>query len=125
MSQIIVLSIFKDKNRNLFTKLARGSWRRLEDEELHSLYSLPNKSREIKPKRLMWGDHVARMEEGRTALKIIIGKPTGKRPSGRPKWRWDDNIRIDLKKTRKLVDAAQDSDYWRALVNSTFNLRVP
>ena len=69
------------------------------------------------------------MEEGRSAFKILIAKPTGKRPLGRPRRIWEDNIRIDLEEiginTRNWVDSAQDRDYWRALVNAALNLRVP
>ena len=70
------------------------------------------------------------MEEGRNTFEILIGKPTGKRPLGRPRCRWEDNIRIDLKEiginTRNWVDSThnQDRDYWRALVNAALNLRV-
>ena len=68
------------------------------------------------------------MEEGRSAFKILTGKPTGKRPVMRPRRRWEDNIRMDLKEiginTRNWVDSAQVSDYWRALVNTALNLRV-
>ena len=60
-----------------------GEWRRLDNEELHSLYPSPNIIRVIKSRRLRWAGHVARMEEGRCALKILTGKPTGKRPLGR------------------------------------------
>ena len=69
------------------------------------------------------------MEEGRSAFKMLIGKPTGKRPLGRLRRRWEDNIRIYFKKigidTRNWVDSAQDRDYWRSLVNTALNLRVP
>ena len=78
---------------------------------------------------LRWAGHVTRMEEGRSAFKIITSKPTGKRPLGRPRHRWEDNVRIDLKEigisTRNWVDSAEDRDYWRALVNAELNLRVP
>ena len=64
---------------------------------------------------MRWAGHVARMEEGRSASKIFTGKPTGKRPLGRPSRRWEDNIRVDLKEididTRNWVDSAQDRDY--------------
>ena len=60
------------------------------------MYRSPNIVRVIKSRRLRWGGHVARMEEGRSAFKILTGKPTGKRPFGRPRRRWEDNIRIDL-----------------------------
>ena len=69
------------------------------------------------------------MEEVRSAFKILAGKPTGKRPLGRPKCRWEDNIRMDLEEkgitVRNWVDSAQDRNYWRALVNAALNLRVP
>ena len=68
------------------------------------------------------------MEEGRSAIKILTGKPTGKRPLGSPRCRWEDNIRIDLKEmgisTRNWIDSAQCRDYWRALVNAALNLQV-
>ena len=74
------------------------------------------------------GRHVARMEEGRSAFKILSGKSTDKRPLGRPRHRWEENVRMDLKEignnTRNWVDSAQDKDYWRALVNVALNLRI-
>jgi hypothetical protein len=78
---------------------------------------------------LRWAGHVARMEGGRIAFKILTGKPTGKRPLRRPRHRWEDNIRMEIEEMginmRNWVDLAQDSYYWRALVNVTLNLRVP
>ena len=65
-------------------------------EKLHSLYRSPNIVRVIKSRRLRWAGHVARMEEGTSAFKILTGKPTGKRPLGRPRLRWENNIRMDL-----------------------------
>ena len=106
-----------------------GEWRRLHNEELHSLYRSPNVARVIKSRRLRWAGHVARMQEGRSAFKILTGKPTGKRPLGRPRRRWVDNIRMDLEEiginAGNWVDWAQDRNYWRALVNAALNLRVP
>ena len=85
--------------------------------------------RVIKSRRLRWAGHVARMEEGRSAFKVLTGKPTGKRPLGRPRRRWEDNIRMDLEEiginVGNWVDSAQDINYWRALVNAALNLRVP
>ena len=85
--------------------------------------------RVIKSRRLRWAGHVARMEEGRSAFTILKRKPTGKRPLGRPRHRWEDNIRMDLEgigiNAGNWVDSAQDRNYWRALVNSALNLRVP
>ena len=76
---------------------------------------------------MRWAGHVARMEDGRNAFKILTGTPTGKRPLGRPRHRWEDNIRMDFKEigvnTRNWVES--DQDYWKALVNVTLNLRVP
>ena len=83
----------------------------------------------IKSRRLRWAGHVARMEEGRSAFKILTGNPTGKRPLGRPMRRWEDNIRMDREEiginAENWVDSAQDRNYWRALVNAALNLWVP
>ena len=83
----------------------------------------------IKSIRLRWAGHVARMEEGRSAFKILTGKPIGKIPLGRPRRRWEDNIRMDLEgisiNAGNWVDSAQDRNYWRALVNAALNLRFP
>ena len=77
----------------------------------------------IKSRRLRWAGYVARMEEGRSSFKILTGKP-----SGRPRRRWEDHIRMDLEEiginAGNLVDSAQDRNYWRALVNAALNLRV-
>ena len=74
-----------------------GEWRRLHNEELHTLYHSPNIVRVIKSKILRWARHVARMEEGRSCFNILTGKPTGKIPLGSPRRRWEDNIRMNLK----------------------------
>ena len=89
----------------------------------------PNIVRVIESRRLRWAGHIVTMEEGRSAFKILTGKPTGKRPLGKPRRRWEENIRIDLEEigtnAGNWVDSAQDRDYWRALVNAVLNLRVP
>ena len=83
----------------------------------------------IKSRKLRWAGHVARMEEGRIAFKTLTSKPTGKRPMGRPRRRWEDNIKMDLEEISinagNWVDSSQDKNYWRALVNAAMNLRVP
>jgi len=94
----------------------------------HSFYRSPNIVTVIKSRILRWAGHVARMEEGRSAFKIFTGKATGKRPLGRPRRRWEDNIRMDLEEigvnAGNWVYLAQNRDYWRALVNAALNLRV-
>ena len=80
------------ENRRIFgpKRDENGEWRRLYNEELHSLYRSPNIVRVIKSRRLRWAGHVAKMEDGRSAFKILIGTPTGKRPLGRLMRRWED-----------------------------------
>ena len=93
------------------------------------MYCSPNVVRVIKSRRLRWAGHVARTEEGRSAFKILTSKPTGERPLGKPRRRWEDNIRMDFDEiginAGNWVDSAQDRTYWRALVNAALNLRVP
>jgi hypothetical protein len=73
-----------------------GEWRNLHNEELHDLYSLPSIIRIIKSRRMRWAGHVARMGEKWNAYRLLVGKPEGKRPLGRPRRRWVNNIRMDL-----------------------------
>jgi hypothetical protein len=75
-----------------------GEWRKLHIEELHILYSSQNIIRQIKSRRMRWAGHVARMGEERKVYKFLMGKPEGKRPLGRPRHRWEDGIRMDLRK---------------------------
>jgi hypothetical protein len=107
----------------------KGEWRKLHNEELKDLYSLPNLVRVIKSKRMRWAGHVARMGEGRCAYGVLVGQPEGKRPLGIPRRRWEDNIRMDLQEVGfGCVDPmglAQDRDRWRALVSAVRNFRVP
>jgi hypothetical protein len=104
-----------------------GGWSKLHNEELHNLYSSPNIIRIIKPIR--WAGHVARMGGKKNVYRLLVGKPEGKRPLGRPRHRWTDNIKMDLLEIGLSVvdwiDLAQDTYRWRALVNSVMNLRVP
>jgi hypothetical protein len=74
-----------------------GSWRKLHNDELHNLYSSPNILRVIKSRRLRWAGHVARMGERRGVYRVLVGRPEGKRPLGRPRLRWEDNIKTDLR----------------------------
>jgi len=105
-----------------------GEWRKLHNEELRDLYSLPNIVRVEKSRRMRWAGHVAHMGVGRGVHRILVGKPGGKRPLGRPRPRWEDNIKMDLREGGGVGDwmeLTQDRDRWRALVNTVMNLRVP
>ena len=103
-----------------------GEWRKLHKEELRDLYSLPNIVRVVKS-RMRWAGHVARMG-GRGVHRVLVGKPEGKRPLGRPRRRWEDNIKMDLQEvggSGDWMELAQDRDRWRALVNTLMNIRFP
>jgi hypothetical protein len=106
-----------------------GGWRKLHSEELHNLYSSPSIIRIIKSRRMRWVGHVARMREKRNVYRLLVGKPEGKRPLGRPRRRWMDNIKMDLLEIGvNVVDwigLAQDRYKWRAFANLVMNLRVP
>jgi len=73
-----------------------GEWRKLHIEELGDLYCSPNIVRVIEPRRMRWAGHVACIGEGRGVPRVLVGKPEGKRPLGRPRRRWEDNIKMDL-----------------------------
>jgi hypothetical protein len=73
-----------------------GEWRRLHNGELNDLYSSPNIIRVIKSRRMGWAGHLARMGEGRGTYRILVGRPEGRRPLGRPRRRWEDNIKMDF-----------------------------
>jgi hypothetical protein len=106
-----------------------GGWRKLHNEELHNLYSLPWIIRMIKSRRMSWAGHVTRMGEKRNGYRLLVGKPEGKRPLGRPRRRRVDNIKMDLREIRwngtDWIDLAEDRDQWMALVTTVMNLRVP
>jgi transcription termination factor 2 len=100
----------------------------IHNEELHNLYSSPNIIRMIKSRRMRWAGHVARMGETRNVYRILVGKAERKRPLGRPRCRWVDNIKMDLREIGwdgvDWIKLAQDRDQWRALVNTVMNLPV-
>jgi hypothetical protein len=106
-----------------------GSWRKLHNDELHELYSSLNIIRVIKSRRIRWARHVACMGEGRDAYRVLVGRPESKRPLGRPRCRWEDNIKMDLRETGinrvNWIQLAQDRVQWRAFVNMVMNLWVP
>jgi len=106
-----------------------GEWRNVHNEELNVLYSSPNIVRVTKSRRMRWTGHVARMGEGIEVCWVLVGKREGKKPLGRPKSRWEDNIKMDLQEVGcggvDWIEMAQDRDRWRALVNAVMNLRVP
>jgi hypothetical protein len=106
-----------------------GEWRKLHNEEPNDLYSLPNIVRVVKSRRITWAGHVARMGEERGVHRVLVGKPEKKRPLGRPRRRWEDNIKMDLQEVGgnrwDWMELAQDRDGWRALVSTVKNLRVP
>jgi hypothetical protein len=108
---------------------ATGEWRKLHNEELSDVYSLLNIMRVVKSRRMRWAGHVARMGEGRGVHRVLVGKPEGKRPLGRPRRRWEDNIKMDLQEVGRgygyWMELAQDRDRWRALVSMVMNFRVP
>ena len=124
MLQSLLLIIY-----NITMTTVTGEWRRLHNEELNGLYSSSNIVRVIKSSRMRWAGHVARMGEERGAYRVLVGKPEGKRPLGRPRHRWVDNIRMDLQEVGcgdgDWIGLAQDRDGWRKLVNAVMNLRVP
>jgi len=108
---------------------ATGEWRRLHNEELNDWYCSPNIVRVIKSRRMRWAGHVARMGEERVVYRVLVGKPKGRRPLGRPRRRWVDNIRTDLQEVgcgyMDWIGLAEDRDRWRTLVSAVMNLRVP
>ena len=101
----------------------------MHNEELNDFYSSPNTVRVIKSRRTRWAGHVARIGEDRGVYRVLLGKPEGRRPLGRPRRRWVDNIRTDLPEVgcgfMDWIGLAQDRDRWRTLVSAVMNLRVP
>jgi hypothetical protein len=106
-----------------------GEWRKLHNGELNDLYSLPNVVRVVKSRRMRWAGHVALMGKDRVVHRVLVGKHVGKRLLGRPRRRWEDNIKIDLQEVGgrrgDWMELAQDRGRWRALVGTVRNFRVP
>jgi hypothetical protein len=132
LSEECRLSVFENRVLRIFGPKrdeVTGEWRGLRNKELYALHSSPNIIRVIKSKRLRWTGHVARMGERRGAYRALVGKPDGRRPLERPRRRWEDNIKMDLREVgwrgMDWINLAQDRDRWRALVNAVMNLRVP
>ena len=103
--------------------------KKLHDDELNDLYYPPNIFRVIRWRRIRWAKSVARIRERSGVCRVLVGKPEGKRPLGRPRCRWDDSIKMDLQvvdcEFMDWIRLAQDRDRWRALVNTVMTLRVP
>jgi hypothetical protein len=106
-----------------------GEWKKLYHEELNDLYSTPSIVLVMKSRRMRWARHVVRMVTRTYVYRILVGKPEGKRPLGRRRHRWDDNIKIDLQEVlfegMVWIDVAQNRDRLQALVNAIMNFRVP
>jgi hypothetical protein len=101
----------------------------MHDKELNDLYSSPNIGRVVKSRRMRWAGDVARMVEEIVVHRGLVGKPEEKRPLGRPRRRWEDNIKMDLQKVAgsrgDWMELAQDRERWRALVGTVRDFRVP
>ena len=106
-----------------------GEWRTLHNEELNDLFSLLSIVQVVKSRQMRWAGHVARMGEDRGVHRVLVRKPEGKTPLGRPRRRWEDNIKMDLQEAAyggmDLIELAQDRDRWRALVNAVMYLLFP
>jgi hypothetical protein len=106
----------------------REEWMKLHNAELNDLYPSPNIVRVIKSRRMRWAGHLTRMWEMRGVYRVLVGKPAGKRQLGRPRRRWENNIKMDLQEvgwgSMDWIYLAENRDRWRALVNAVMNLRV-
>jgi len=106
-----------------------GEWRKLHNEELNDLFCSSNIVQVNKSRRMRWAGDVACMGERRGMYRVLVGKPEGKRPLGRPRHSWKDNVKMDLQEVGcggvEWIELAQDRDRWWALVNAVMNLQVP
>jgi hypothetical protein len=118
----VLRRIFRTKREEV-----TGEWRKLNNVELHNLYSSPNIIRQIKSTRMRWAGHMARLGKERKEYNVLVGKPEGKKLVKRPRRRWEDGIRIDLKEFGwgdvQWILLAQDRDRRRAVVNPVMKLR--
>jgi hypothetical protein len=105
-----------------------GEWRKMHNEELNDLYCLPNIVRVVTSRRKRWAGHVARMGEDRGVHRLLVRKNEGKRSLGRPRRRWEDNIKMDIQVVGggrgDWMELAQDRDRWWALVGTVKDFRV-
>ena len=104
----------------------KKEFRKLSNDDVNDLYLSPNITWVIKSGRMGWTGHVGRMGESRGVYKILVVKPEGKRPLGRLRHRWDDNIKMDLQEVKwgTWIDLAQNRNRWQAVVKAVMNLRV-
>jgi hypothetical protein len=128
-----------EKPRRFFRTLLRrifgpkreedGSWRKLHNDELHSLYSSLNVVRVIKSRWMRWVGHMTRFGGGERCYRVLVGRPEGKRPLGRSRCRWEDNIKMDFREIgideANWIQLAQDSVQWGAILSTVMNRRVP
>jgi len=127
------LRVFENRVRRRIIRRMReeaaGGWRRLRNEELYNMYNWPNIVRVIKSRNMRWVRNVARMGAMRNAYNILVGKPERKRPLGKPRRRWEYNIRIDLREIGlegvDWMHLVQYTDQWRPLLSTVMNLRLP
>jgi hypothetical protein len=108
--------------------LLTGECRKLHCGELHNLYSSPDIIRQIKSRRMSWAGSVVRVAKGRKVYRVLVGKPEGKKPLERPRHRWKNGNKMDLREINwagmEWIQLAQGRDRWRAVVNAVMSLRV-